>query len=71
MAAVEEAPNPPIMRWFDHADLPPEQAEVGEWFDELAARITGGLPNGAERATALRNLLHARDAALRAAQERY
>lgn len=70
MSTVRGAEPVTIMRWFHHEHLPPDLAEVSEWFSELAAKIVRDLPDGAERATALRHLLHAKDAAVRAAVER-
>jgi hypothetical protein len=59
-----------ILRWFDNSHQPPDLAEVSEWFAELAGRLVADLPSSRERSAALRNLLQAKDAAVRAAVER-
>lgn len=60
----------PILRWFDHSHLAnPELVNVSRRFEELAKWIEDSLPAGAERSTAHRKLLEAKDAAVRAAIE--
>jgi hypothetical protein len=60
--------NPPehIMQFFAHAHLPPNLAAVSAPFGELAERIVATLPRNPERTVALRKLLEAKDAAVRA-----
>lgn len=57
---------PPILRYFNAEHLPLKLAAVAQPFQALALALTV-LPEGAERATALRKLLEAKDAAVRAA----
>lgn len=55
-----------IMRYFKYEHLPPAMQEVSRPFGELAERVHDTLPAGPERAVALRKLLEAKDAAVRA-----
>ena len=57
----------PILQFFDYAHLPPALREVSEPFCELANTIVTTLPRNPERSVALRKLLEAKDAAVRAA----
>jgi hypothetical protein len=58
----------PIRRYFsyDHLREGPLR-ETSRHFHTLAALVDGTLPDGAEKSTALRKLLEAKDAAVRAA----
>lgn len=56
----------PILRYFHFAHLPPQLQLVSMKFCELAAFIVQSLPRNAERTVALRKLLEAKDAAVRA-----
>lgn len=56
-----------IEQFFAFAHLPPAMQEVSRPFGELAARIIDTLPRNPERTVALRKLLEAKDAAVRAA----
>ncbi|MCA8979416.1 MAG: hypothetical protein KDC14_05280 [Planctomycetes bacterium] len=55
-----------IMQFFAYGHLPPPMAEVSRPFAELAERIESTLPRNPERTVALRKLLEAKDAAVRA-----
>ena len=55
----------PILRFFEYHHLKPELQVVSRPFGELAAVIMS-LPRNAERSVALRKLLEAKDAAVRA-----
>jgi len=55
-----------IMKFFTYEHLKGEPAEVSKPFCELAEYLHENLPSGAERATALRKLLEAKDCAVRA-----
>lgn len=57
---------PEILQYFAHDHLPPHLAEVSRPFAELAHTICETLPGSAERTVALRKLLEAKDAAVRA-----
>lgn len=57
----------PIMQFFKYDHLPAELQERSRPFGELAERIVETLPRNAERSVALRKLLEAKDAAVRAA----
>lgn len=56
----------PIMRYFSHEHLVPELAVVSEPFCDLARKLDRSLPSGPEKSVALRKLLEAKDAAVRA-----
>jgi hypothetical protein len=55
-----------IMQFFAWAHLPPHLADVSRPFGEMAEQIVNTLPRNPERTTALRKLLEAKDAAVRA-----
>ena len=55
-----------ILQFVAHAHLPPHLADVSRPFAEHAARIIETLPRNPERTVALRKLLEAKDAAVRA-----
>jgi hypothetical protein len=56
----------PILQFFEYAHLPPHLQEVSAHFHSMALYIVGGLPRNPERTVALRKLLEAKDAAVRA-----
>lgn len=56
----------PIMQFFTYAHLKPEMQAVSKPFGELAEKIVADLPRNPERTVALRKLLEAKDAAVRA-----
>ena len=62
---LELAQNP-ILRYFHYEHLPEQLAQHSRPFCELALRIVRTLPSNAERSVALRKLLEAKDAAVRA-----
>ena len=55
-----------IMQFFSYAHLKPEFQEASKPFGELAQLIVDTLPANPERTVALRKLLEAKDAAVRA-----
>lgn len=55
-----------IMQFFAYSHLPPHLQEVSRPFGEMAERIHSALPRNPERTVALRKLLEAKDAAVRA-----
>jgi hypothetical protein len=55
-----------IEQFFAHAHLPVHLAEVSKPFADLAQMIVTTLPRNPERTVALRKLLEAKDAAVRA-----
>jgi hypothetical protein len=57
----------PMLQWFRYSHLPDKLKVVSQQFCGLANRITLWLPRNAERTVALRKLLEAKDAAVRAA----
>ncbi|WP_026316154.1 hypothetical protein [Actinokineospora enzanensis] len=62
-------PPRPILRYFEHNHLPPALAEVARMFHALAHELEGRFTpdtDPAEHTTALRKLLEAKDAAVRA-----
>ena len=56
----------PILRYFHYKHLPAQLQSTSRPFCELAAHIVTTLPRNAERTVALRKLLEAKDAAVRA-----
>jgi hypothetical protein len=67
-----DSPLPPapagdrMLRWFAFAHLPEHLQAVSKPFSELAETIVGTCQPGPERTVALRKLLEAKDAAVRA-----
>lgn len=61
-----ELETDPILRYFHHSHLREELAVHSRPFCELAIRIVRTLPRNPERTVALRKLLEAKDAAVRA-----
>ena len=73
--AIHPAPNEfsdaqistdPILRYFHYKHLPEKLQESSKPFCDLAGYIVEHLPRNAERTVALRKLLEAKDAAVRA-----
>lgn len=58
------------MRYFSYDHLPEKLQDVSVRFCTLAIFIDNDLPDGAEKSTALRKLLEAKDAAVRAALDK-
>ncbi|RPI80708.1 MAG: hypothetical protein EHM42_11755 [Planctomycetaceae bacterium] len=56
----------PLMQFFAYAHLPPHLQEISQPFGSLANQIVQTLSPNPERSTALRKLLEAKDAAVRA-----
>ncbi len=56
----------PILQFFAWAHLPAHLAEVSQPFGDLAVSIVQTIPRNPERTVALRKLLEAKDAAVRA-----
>jgi hypothetical protein len=54
------------MQFFEFAHLPAHLKEISRPFGELAQWVSANLPANAESSTALRKLLEAKDAAVRA-----
>lgn len=59
-----------IMQYFEYAHLPEKLQNASKPFCDLAAHLDATLPDGAEKATALRKLLEAKDAGVRAAMQK-
>ena len=55
-----------ILQFFDYGHLPPRLANVSKQFHELAHDLIKVVPSNPERTVALRKLLEAKDAAVRA-----
>jgi len=55
-----------MLKWFAFAHLPEHLQEVSRPFGELAQLICSTIDAGPERTVALRKLLEAKDAAVRA-----
>lgn len=60
------AENEPLLHWFNHDDLPDPQREVAAIFDVAAHELVEATHANPDRTIALRKLLEARDAAIRA-----
>jgi len=56
----------PIMQFFDYAHLRGDLQAISRPFGDLAMHLVDTLPRNLERTTALRKLLEAKDAAVRA-----
>jgi hypothetical protein len=56
----------PILQFFTYEHLPAHLAEISSQFGVLARRVVDDLPRNPERTVALRKLLEAKDAAVRA-----
>lgn len=55
-----------MLKWFAWAHLPPHLQAVSQPFGDLAEKIANTIQPGPERTVALRKLLEAKDAAVRA-----
>jgi hypothetical protein len=63
---AEQLSADPILRYFHYAHLPASLQPASRPFCELARHIVETVPRNAERTVALRKLLEAKDAAVRA-----
>ena len=63
---TEQIAQDPILRYFHYAHLPPPLQGASKPFCDLARHIVTTLPRNAERTVALRKLLEAKDAGVRA-----
>lgn len=59
-------PIDPILQFFEFAHLPPHLVAVSGRFYDMAQTVVAMLPRNPERTVALRKLLEAKDAAVRA-----
>lgn len=66
LAAFVDVGAEPIMQFFAYDHLPPHLQAVSRHFGQLAQLIVATLPRNAERTVALRKLLEAKDAGVRA-----
>lgn len=55
-----------MLKWFEYSHLPPHLQEVSKKFSELVTSLCEITEPGPERTVALRKLLEAKDAAVRA-----
>lgn len=55
-----------MLKWFEFSHLPENLQVVSEFFQNLALKIVHHVEPGPERTVALRKLLEAKDAAVRA-----
>ena len=62
----EQLATDPILRYFHYAHLPPSLQQHSRPFCDLAMQLITTLPRNPERTVALRKLLEAKDAAVRA-----
>ena len=63
---IELAKQDPIMQFFAYNHLPDDVRSTSSMFANVAIEIVQFLPRNAERTVALRKLLEAKDAAVRA-----
>lgn len=63
---AEQLASDSILRYFHYAHLPPQLQTTSKAFFDLAFRVVTTVPRNAERTVALRKLLEAKDAAVRA-----
>ena len=56
----------PMLRWFEFSHLPKHLQPRSAMFWDLACKIVATIPRNPERTVALRKLLEAKDAAVRA-----
>lgn len=66
MFTDEQLAADPILKFFGYAHLPAHLQEHSKPFGDLALHVVSTLPRNAERTVALRKLLEAKDAAVRA-----
>ena len=59
----------PMLRWFATDHLPAHLQPFSQAFADLATQLATNLPRSPERTVALRKLLEAKDAGVRAALE--
>jgi len=64
--SVQQLETDPILHFFQYAHLPAHLQAASRPFCDLADQIVTTLPRNAERTVALRKLLEAKDAAVRA-----
>lgn len=62
----QQVADDPILHFFHYIHLPPKLQAVSQKFFALAKHVVENLPRNAERTVALRKLLEAKDAAVRA-----
>lgn len=55
-----------MFKWFEYSHLPPDLRHISAKFYALAIDICDDIASGPERTVALRKLLEAKDAAVRA-----
>jgi hypothetical protein len=65
-STTANVPQEHILQFFGYAHLPPHLQAVSEQFHDVAYRMVATLPRNPERTVALRKLLEAKDAAVRA-----
>lgn len=62
----EEIIADPVVQYFEYDHLPKKLQDVSKSFCQLAREIVSYIPRNPERTVALRKLLEAKDAAVRA-----
>jgi hypothetical protein len=63
---IMEKPEERMLKWFAFGHLPQHLQDVSKPFSELASTVVAECESGPERTVALRKLLEAKDAAVRA-----
>lgn len=64
---MENQDRDPIMKFFAFAHLPDKLQAISKPFCDLAEHVHATIPRNAERSVALRKILEAKDAGVRAA----
>ena len=64
---IEMEPEDRMMKWFEFGHLPEHMQAVSSKFYDAACSVCALVQSGPERTVALRKLLEAKDAAVRAA----
>ena len=64
---MDEQHQEHIMQFFTYSHLPEHLQKVSKPFSNVASQLANDLPRNPERSAALRKLLEAKDAAVRAA----
>lgn len=64
--SAEQIETDPILRYFHYSHFPPALQSMSVNFCNMARIVVNNLPRNAERSVALRKLLEAKDAAVRA-----
>jgi len=65
----KQLPSERLLKWFTFDHLREDLKPISKSFANLAYEVAGSVPESAEKTTALRKLLEAKDCAVRAVLE--